>query len=207
MFQSKQSKRKSRAVVADMLQGFMGVAEEKRVSSGNDAVKINSLALNAPLVKTNRGVAKRQRVKNRKAQNKRIVAKSRTERDLERISKLNQGDAETVKAVLDKKLAQLKAVDGLHDDDLVDLQAEVFALRKQSLNLDTVHEAALSNRERRERAMLADMHRDDAKVGVTPGLAMPGDSDDESESEADDDGPPAHDDALANFKDDFDNYN
>lgn len=212
MFKSRTSKKNSKAVVSELLENYLdvkdGKSNRKTASSASNASKINKIKVESAQTTFKRSEIKRKRTKERKSLNKRIVQKSREDEAILKITKLNDKDIETVNATLKERLAKLKDIDSLNDMELVDLQNEVFSLRQQSLNLDQIHESVLSNRERSERKLLNHLKRDDAIVGTTPGLAMPGESDDESdddENDADGDQTGAADD-LSNFKDDFDDY-
>lgn len=212
MFKSRTSKKNSKLIVSDLLENYLDVKDTKNTKSKiSNASKINKIKVDSNLTNSKRSEIKRKRTRERKNLNKKIILKSKEDDKILMISKLNDKDNETVNLVLNEKLSKLNEIDSLNDSELIQLQNEVFQLRKKSLNVDQVHESILSNRERNERKVLNHMKRDDAIVGITPGLAMPGESDDESD-EDDDDGQQQQqqnqlgDDNLSNFKDDFDDY-
>lgn len=209
MFQSKSSKKQSKQVVDSLLSDYLNVTPKSHTaksgaSKKSQASKIEKISKDSNVASVERIQFQRKKSKQRKSLNKKLLANEAKSQLLIKQSRLANGDAEIVQEVLNDRLDKLKQLDSLNDAELIGLQNEIASLRNK-VSQDDVHEAVLSNRERNERRLQKVLHKDDATVGLTPGLAMPGQSDDEDESEEDDD--EDAEDALDNFKDDFDDYN
>lgn len=209
MFQSKSSKKQSKQVVDSLLSDYLNVTPKSHTaksgaSKKSQASKIEKISKDSNVASVERIQFQRKKSEQRKSLNKKLLANEAKSQLLIKQSRLANGDAEIVQEVLNDRLDKLKQLDSLNDAELIGLQNEIASLRNK-VSQDDVHEAVLSNRERNERRLQKALHKDDATVGLTPGLAMPGQSDDEDESEEDDD--EDAEDALDNFKDDFDDYN
>lgn len=235
MFTSKKSKQQAINTVDNLLTTYLQTTDKKiskskqkankkglKNSSQHEATTI--LNMNAKLgnFQKNKTDLKKFKEKERKLRNKEMKKHKLIEEKIQRQSKLENGDTNLVNTVLEEKVNKLTAFDKYinEDEDLHELQEDVLAFAHKPPTKTVLKE--IKDKEhlaaKRRSAKLDDFNTKISRgyiavTGLTPGLAQPGDDDSESDDDDDDDadeeaGRASGDkNSLANFRDDFDDYN
>lgn len=221
MFKNKKTKQQSINVVDSLLSNYLQVSDKKLVKGkekGNkEHVASKILEVNSKLgnFKKTKDSLKKYKQRERKLRNKEMKKVEKINEKIIRQSKIDNGDKGIIQEIVDDKLKNLKRLDMVNkDEDLLDLQNDILNLTKVDNTKTKLKQLRSSKyleaKKRREDEMLFNdnVAKGTIKVGgVTPGLALPGADDSDSEDFDDDDDESGGANNLANFKDDFDDFN
>ncbi|GMM28280.1 hypothetical protein DAMA08_009960 [Martiniozyma asiatica (nom. inval.)] len=209
MFKSKESKKGSVNTVNNLLSTYLQMQDKsmlpRQKKNQQLATTIDRISKDTTTVKSLKHDQKKQKIKERKLRSKTIKLNSELKEKIEHLSKLEARDDKTMKNVIKNKVQKIKDLDGM-DDELDRLQKDMLDSRRGQNTKQKLKKASLSSK-KKNKLELAERAKNGsvAVVGLTPGLAMPGDSDDES-SEDEDENENDTNSALDGFKDDFDDY-
>jgi hypothetical protein len=222
MFKNKKTKQKSLSTVENLLSTYLQTSDKKivksqnKINKGHQASKILDINSKLGNFKQNLTDLKKNKRKERKIRNKESKKAEEIKEKIIRQSKLEVGDEDVINDIVNSKVKELNKLDFINnDEDVLELQNEVINLTSKQSTKETLKEMrdrkALESKRRnaKESAFNDKISKGYISVGgLTPGLAAPGNDSDESSDEEDyDDGNGKSNNDLADFKDDFDDFN